>query len=47
MKVKPSIFTGEYLRSPSREKPPVNLVEAMGMPVPPALLSSANQQKVT
>lgn len=46
MKVKPPIFTGEYLRSPSREKPPENLAAATGMPVPPALLS-ANKQKVT
>lgn len=30
-------FTGKYLRSPAREKPPEALAQAMGTPIPPAL----------
>ncbi|MBW4600895.1 MAG: NADH-quinone oxidoreductase subunit NuoB [Calothrix sp. FI2-JRJ7] len=33
-------FTGEYLRSAAREKPPEALAQAMGTPVPPALLTA-------
>ncbi len=42
MKVGSRILTGEYLRSPSREKPPQALTEAMGMPIPPALATMRN-----
>lgn len=37
MKVVPPILTGKYLQSESRQAPPRELMEAMGMPVPPAL----------
>jgi NAD(P)H-quinone oxidoreductase subunit K len=37
MKVGDRILTGEYLRSPSRDKPPSALAQAMGTPIPPAL----------
>lgn len=37
MKIVPPILTGQYLKAPSREQPPQELAEAMGMPVPPAL----------
>lgn len=39
------ILTGEYLRSPSREKPPEALAQAIGMPVPPALLTMRNESE--
>ncbi|MGE5660084.1 MAG: NADH-quinone oxidoreductase subunit NuoB [Actinomycetota bacterium] len=45
MKLRTPIHTGEYLRAPAREKPPAQLTEAMGMPIPPAL-QSMNQEKV-
>ncbi|MBW4451032.1 MAG: NADH-quinone oxidoreductase subunit NuoB [Spirirestis rafaelensis WJT71-NPBG6] len=37
MKVGDRILTGEYLRSPLRDKPPEALIQAMGTPIPPAL----------
>ncbi|MCG6137570.1 MAG: NADH-quinone oxidoreductase subunit NuoB [Nostoc sp. LLA-1] len=37
MKVGERILTGEYLRSPSLQKPPQQLIQAMGTPIPPAL----------
>lgn len=37
MKSVPPILTGKYLESPARNQPPKELVEAMGMPVPPVL----------
>ena len=37
MKAVPPILTGQYLQSESRQAPPKVLVEAMGMPIPPAL----------
>lgn len=37
MKPVPPIHTGLYLNSPSRNEPPKELTEAMGMPIPPAL----------
>ena len=37
MKVVPDILTGKYLQTESRKVPPKELMEAMGMPVPPAL----------
>lgn len=39
MKVSDRILTGEYLRSPSRQKPPQEIAQAMGMEIPPALQS--------
>jgi NAD(P)H-quinone oxidoreductase subunit K len=44
MKVVPDILTGQYLRSENRHTPPKELTEAMGMPVPPALKSSQQQE---
>jgi len=44
MKVVPEILTGQYLRSENRHTPPKELTEAMGMPVPPALKSSQQQE---
>jgi NAD(P)H-quinone oxidoreductase subunit K len=37
MRVVPEILTGNYLKSDSRQAPPKELMEAMGMPVSPAL----------
>lgn len=37
MKPVPPILTGVYLEAATRQKPPQELVEATGMPVPPAL----------
>lgn len=45
MKVVPEVLTGKYLLSETRQTPPQELTEAMGMPVPPAL-KSAQQQEV-
>ena len=44
MKVVPEILTGKYLQSETRYTPPKELTEAMGMPVPPALMSSQQQE---
>lgn len=43
MKVVDPILTGKYLETASRKAPPQELTEAMGMPVPPALLTSQKQ----
>ncbi|XGB38920.1 MAG: NADH dehydrogenase subunit K [Cyanobacteria bacterium LVE1205-1] len=40
MKLTDPILTGEYLQSQSRQVPPKELVAAIGMPIPPALLTS-------
>jgi NAD(P)H-quinone oxidoreductase subunit K len=37
MKVVPPILTGQYLKAETRQAPPKELAEAMGMPIPPAL----------
>lgn len=37
MKVVPEVLTGNYLKSDTRQAPPKELMEAMGMPIPPAL----------
>jgi len=37
MKPVPQIHTGEYLRAATRQSPPKELMQAMGMPVSPAL----------
>jgi NAD(P)H-quinone oxidoreductase subunit K len=46
MKAVPSILTGKYLQSETRYAPPKELTEAIGMPVPPALQTSQNQEEV-
>jgi NAD(P)H-quinone oxidoreductase subunit K len=38
------LYTGEYLRASARRNPPAGLTEAMGMPVPPALLTEPNRE---
>jgi NAD(P)H-quinone oxidoreductase subunit K len=37
------VLTGQYLQSESRETPPKELMEVIGMPVPPALLTSEKE----
>ncbi|MBE9124846.1 MULTISPECIES: NADH dehydrogenase subunit K [unclassified Coleofasciculus] len=44
MKAVPEILTGKYLQSGTRQTPPQELTEAMGMPVPPALKSVQKQE---
>jgi len=45
-KMKPTspILTGKYLQSPTRNVPPQELAEAMGMPIPPALQSAQKEE---
>ncbi len=45
MKVVPPILTGKYLQSATRQTPPKELTEAIGLPVPPALLTAAEKQE--
>jgi NAD(P)H-quinone oxidoreductase subunit K len=45
MKAVPPILTGEYLQSPTRQAPPQELGAAIGIPVPPALLTAAEKQE--
>ena len=40
----PDILTGKYLQSETRYTPPPELIEAMGMPVPPVLKSSVTEE---
>ncbi|MEG4273367.1 MULTISPECIES: photosynthetic/respiratory NAD(P)H-quinone oxidoreductase subunit K [unclassified Microcoleus] len=44
MKVVDDILDGKYLSVPGRMAPPKELTEAMGMPVPPALLTAQKQE---
>lgn len=44
MKAVSPILTGKYLQSSTRQAPPKELTEAMGMPVPPALKSSQKEE---
>ncbi len=44
MKPVSPILTGEYLRTEDRQAPPVELSEAMGMPIPPALKASQQEE---
>jgi NAD(P)H-quinone oxidoreductase subunit K len=44
MKPVPEILTGKYLQTGTHETPPQELTAAMGMPVPPALLTSGKQE---
>jgi len=46
LKPVPRPFTGEYLRLPSRQQPPKEIAESMGMPIPPAL-KSVEKEDVT
>lgn len=39
----PDILTGKYLKSDTRQVPPKELMEAMGMPIPPALQASEKE----
>ncbi len=44
MKVVDDILDGKYLSIPGRMAPPKELTEAMGMPVPPGLLTAQKQE---
>lgn len=44
MKVVSPILTGKYLQTESRQTVPRELTEAMGMPVPPALVSAQKEE---
>ncbi|MBE7384053.1 MAG: NADH dehydrogenase subunit K [Leptolyngbya sp. SIO1E4] len=46
MKPVPPILTGQYLQSATRNAPPKELMQAMGMPVSPALEEAQQQQEV-
>jgi len=46
MKVVDPILTGKYMQMESREAPPQELMQAMGMPVPPAL-QAVGQKEVS
>lgn len=45
MKQVPEILTGQYIQSASRQVAPKELTEAMGMPIPPALLISQKEEE--
>ncbi|MDJ0616889.1 MAG: photosynthetic/respiratory NAD(P)H-quinone oxidoreductase subunit K [Calothrix sp. MO_192.B10] len=45
MKPTEEILTGKYLQTDARYTPPKELTEGMGMPVPPALLTSQSQKE--
>ncbi|AKE66409.1 NAD(P)H-quinone oxidoreductase chain K [Microcystis aeruginosa NIES-2549] len=40
------ILTGKYLQSATRQAPPKELLEATGMPVPPALLTTKQKEEI-
>jgi NAD(P)H-quinone oxidoreductase subunit K len=44
MKSVAPILDGKYLEVPTREAPPKELMEAIGMPVPPALLTAQKEE---
>ncbi len=44
MKKVPDLITGTYLQSATRQAPPKELTEAMGMPVPPALKAAEKEE---
>ncbi len=46
MKVVPPILTGQYLQSATRQAPPKELMESMGMPVPSALTEAKEKEAV-
>jgi NAD(P)H-quinone oxidoreductase subunit K len=41
------ILTGKYLQSDTRQNPPQQLLDAMGMPIPPALLTTPQFEEVS
>jgi NAD(P)H-quinone oxidoreductase subunit K len=45
MKAVSPILTGQYLQNQTRQAPPAELTEAMGMPVPPAMAASQKQME--
>jgi NAD(P)H-quinone oxidoreductase subunit K len=45
LKPVPEILTGKYMQSDTRFNPPKELAEAIGLPVPPALLTSQTQKE--
>ncbi len=45
MKSVEPIHTGEYMQMASRHMPPKELMEAMGMPVPPAMLTAQKEEE--
>lgn len=45
MKPVPPILTGQYLVTEARQVPPKQLTEAMGMPVPPALIAERTKEE--
>jgi NAD(P)H-quinone oxidoreductase subunit K len=45
LKTAEQIHTGKYLRTESRATPPKELTEAIGLPVPPALMTQKAQQE--
>ena len=46
MKQAEQILTGKYMQSETRFTPPKELTEAIGMPVPPALLTQGQKEEV-
>jgi NAD(P)H-quinone oxidoreductase subunit K len=44
MKPVPQILTGKYMQSETRAVPPQQLMEAMGLPVPPAMLTAKKEE---
>ena len=44
LKQVPAITTGAYLEVPTRQAPPKELTEAMGLPVPPALKAAEKEE---
>ena len=46
MKAIAPILTGKYLQVATRQTPPLELTEVMGMPVPPALATSQQKENV-
>lgn len=46
MRATEPILTGKYLQSATRQAPPKELLEATGMPVPPALLTTKQKEEI-
>jgi len=44
MKMAEPILTGKYIQDPARHNPPKELMEAIGMPIPPALKVSQKEE---
>jgi NAD(P)H-quinone oxidoreductase subunit K len=47
MKQAEQILTGKYMQSETRFTPPKELAEAMGMPIPPALLTQGEKEEAS